>query len=141
MGPTCLLFAYGLLKSAYQPPKTSRRHWPDRIRGRLFDLGPYPGAIDVGTAEGWFEGEVIELESAELGALDRFEGVENGEYRRLRATTESGQAVWVYEYCRQVPPEATALVRWEKPTGPEQGTIAQEIWRRSQKVGYQPDSG
>lgn len=108
----CLLFAYGLLKPGIQPPKSMTNHWPDRIVGRLFDLGPYPGAIDIGLAATTFQGEVLEIEDEELGPLDLFEGVDVGLYIRRRARTEGGRDVWIYEYAKPVLSSARPIRSW-----------------------------
>jgi len=63
-----------------------------RVRGRLLDLGPYPGALLDDTARGEIAGDLLQIDSARvLAALDRYEGFDPdapGEslYRRTRAT-------------------------------------------------------
>jgi|688.fasta_scaffold04948_3 gamma-glutamylcyclotransferase (GGCT)/AIG2-like uncharacterized protein YtfP len=72
-------FAYGTLKRGFcrekcwpKPPKKVKKGW---IRGKLFDLGPYPGL-----AEGmeWVEGELWVISSQDMDAtiqeLDVVEG-------------------------------------------------------------------
>jgi gamma-glutamylcyclotransferase (GGCT)/AIG2-like uncharacterized protein YtfP len=67
------------------------------VRGTLYDLGRYPAVLLSGTA--WVKGELYELPSGVLDALDEYEG---SEYRRVDAAVvlESGRRVrgWVYEY-------------------------------------------
>src|SRR5262245_959427 len=73
-----LLFAYGTL-GPVDRSAASRGGWePDAVRGRLYDLGPYPALIDPDHAEaGWVEGHVRALETSELETrLDPYEGVE-----------------------------------------------------------------
>jgi gamma-glutamylcyclotransferase (GGCT)/AIG2-like uncharacterized protein YtfP len=114
MGPS-LLFAYGTLV----PRGALRDGWvADRVRGRLFDLGPYPALVDCGDpAAVWVEGFVRPVDDDELsGHLDPYEGVDEGLYRRAQATTEGGRRVWVYVYARPLPPGARGpLTRWERP--------------------------
>jgi gamma-glutamylcyclotransferase (GGCT)/AIG2-like uncharacterized protein YtfP len=44
---TTLLFAYGTLMPA-DPVAAARQGWRrDAVRGRLYDLGPYPALIDL----------------------------------------------------------------------------------------------
>jgi gamma-glutamylcyclotransferase (GGCT)/AIG2-like uncharacterized protein YtfP len=119
MEPT-LLFAYGTLGPA-EPRQADRDGWvADRLRGRLYDLGPYPALVECGDAEaGWVDGYVRSVDAAELSArLDPYEGVDEGLYRRVATTTEAGRRVWVYVYARELPPGARGpLVRWERPPG------------------------
>lgn len=107
-----LLFAYGTLQPGHHPPASLGRHWPDAIPGRLFDLGPYPAAIDVGTAASWIEGTVLDIAAEEIEALDRYEGADRGLYRRLLVRARSGAQVWVYEYARPLPHTARPITRW-----------------------------
>ncbi len=56
------------------------------MRGRLYDLGPYPGLV-LGGAQ-WVTGELYGIDPALEPALDRLEEVwpdRTGEYRRIRA--------------------------------------------------------
>jgi gamma-glutamylcyclotransferase (GGCT)/AIG2-like uncharacterized protein YtfP len=103
----CLLFVYGQLQPGRRLPRTVCNCRPDRVRGRLYDLGPHPAAVNVGSGETWFSGYVLELDEREVIAeLDPYEGVEEGIYRRVRTTTESGREVWIYEYIQPLPPHA-----------------------------------
>lgn len=110
----CLLFVYGLLQPGHRPPRTMSRHWPDQLLGELYDLGPYPGLLHAGVRGGPVSGTVVEVSRHELETvLDPFELVEEGLYRRIRATTVGGHEVWVYEYARPLPPGARGpLERW-----------------------------
>ena len=72
------------------------------MRGRLYDLGDYPG-LRV-SADAWVIGELYELgDSAVLGELDLYEG---SEFRRVEveAVTEDGAITrtWLYEYTSAV---------------------------------------
>ena len=113
-----LLFAYGTLAPGSRG-EAARAGWePDMVRGRMFDLGPYPGLVgvdDEGTGAGWVAGFVRAVDGAELsGRLDEYEGVSEGLYRRVRTTTKGGRRVWVYVYARPLPAEARGPIeRWE----------------------------
>jgi gamma-glutamylcyclotransferase (GGCT)/AIG2-like uncharacterized protein YtfP len=68
-----------------------------RVRGQLLDLGAYPGLV---AGAGVVQGEVYQLETAELlPVLDREEGY-NFERVRVFATLASGRRarVWLYRY-------------------------------------------
>lgn len=116
--PTDLLFAYGTLAPP-DPSTAGRDGWlPDAVRGRLYDLGPYPALVEVDDPEaGWVEGYVRPVDAATLaGMLDRYEGVAEGLYRRVAVTTRAGRSAWVYVYARPLPPSARGpLPRWERP--------------------------
>ncbi len=114
-GPN-LLFAYGTLG-----PRGlgAVGNWvADRVRGRLFDLGPYPALIDWDDPEaGWVEGHVRAVDRAELECdLDPYEGVDEGLFRRIIRATEAGRRVWAYGYLRPLPATARGpLNRWDSP--------------------------
>jgi gamma-glutamylcyclotransferase (GGCT)/AIG2-like uncharacterized protein YtfP len=113
-----LLFAYGTLMPA-DPQAAAREGWePDAVRGRLYDLGPYPALVDLDDPEaGWVDGFVRPVDEGELAQrLDPWEDVAGGLYRRVRATTRSRRQVWVYVYNRPLPPRARGpLCRWDGP--------------------------
>ena len=70
---------------------------PGKVRGRLLDLGAYPGLV---TGVGQVKGEVYRVEDPELlPVLDDEEGY-NFERSRVFATLASGRhvRVWVYRY-------------------------------------------
>jgi gamma-glutamylcyclotransferase (GGCT)/AIG2-like uncharacterized protein YtfP len=110
-----LLFAYGTLMPA--DADSAREGWvPDAVRGRLYDLGPYPVLVDLDDpAAGWVEGFVRATDLDELVyRLDPWEDVAGGLYRRVEATTRSNARVWVYVYDRPLPPQARGpLPRWD----------------------------
>jgi len=114
---TSLLFAYGTL----MPPdraSAARDGWlGDAVRGRLYDLGPYPAVIDLDDpTAGWVEGYVRSVEPAELESHDVYEDVETGQYRRALTTTRNDNRVWIYVYARPLPPHARGpLLRWRTP--------------------------
>jgi gamma-glutamylcyclotransferase (GGCT)/AIG2-like uncharacterized protein YtfP len=111
-----LLFAYGTLMPA-DSVAADRDGWrPDAVRGRLFDLGPYPALVDLDDPEaGWVEGFIRPVDIEELETrLDPWEGVDQGLYRRAETTTRSSCRVWVYVYNRPLPPMARGpLARWD----------------------------
>lgn len=82
------------------------------VPGRLYDLGPYPGAV-LEPADDVIVGNLFRLpeDPAVLAALDTYEGcpphsTEDGLFVRVRgtATTDGGEAraCWVYVYNRDV---------------------------------------
>ena len=99
------------------------RHWPDRIRARLFDLGEYAAALDIGSAEHWISGYTIEIEEQELTALDVFEDVQSGEFLRRRVNTERNFTAWVYAYRWPLPDGLLQIESWpNQRQPPEAGT-------------------
>lgn len=117
MSSKILLFTYGLLQPRHTPPKSMSNSWPDRVRGKLFNLGTYPAATDLNQHAEWFEGFTLEIDAEELPILDEFEDIESGEFRRTVVTTGRGFTAYAYEYQRPLPPEAAAIKKW--PTADE----------------------
>ena len=113
--PSRLLFAYGTLVPA-DPGRRAVGGWePDAVRGRLFDLGPYPGLVDLDApGASWVEGFVRPADDAELiGRLDLYEGVDEGLYRREPTTTRAGRPAWVYVFAQPMPAGARGPIdRW-----------------------------
>jgi gamma-glutamylcyclotransferase (GGCT)/AIG2-like uncharacterized protein YtfP len=96
-----LLFAYGTLMRGYALHAVLARGATllatGSVRGRLLDLGSYPGLID---GAGRVQGEVYRLDDPELlPLLDREEGY-NFVRRRGMATLAGGRRarVWLYRY-------------------------------------------
>jgi gamma-glutamylcyclotransferase (GGCT)/AIG2-like uncharacterized protein YtfP len=130
------LFAYGTLG-----PRASERleeqGWvADRVRGHLYDLGPYPALVAAGDpAAGWVEGHVRQVSLRELREeLDLYEGVDEGLYRRVVVESEAGRRVWVYVYARPLPKHARGpLVRWKgieaDPSAPSNAHSIKELHR------------
>lgn len=112
----CLLFTYGLLQPGQKPPRTVAATWPDELTGLLYDLGPWPAAVAIGSGEDRFRGTVVDIDDIELAELDRFEDVAGGEYARRRAVTAGGREVWVYEYLRPIPADAPRIWEWISPS-------------------------
>ncbi len=82
-----LLFVYGTLKrgcSNHVYLERQRFVGPARtIPGyRLYDLGGYPGIVAHAEDRAGVVGEIWEVEAEALHALDYFEGVHEGLYRR-----------------------------------------------------------
>jgi gamma-glutamylcyclotransferase (GGCT)/AIG2-like uncharacterized protein YtfP len=112
---TSLLFAYGTLMPA-DAHSAARGGWEkDAVRGRLFDLGPYPALVQIGDPQaGWVEGFIRSVDLACLeGPLDSWEEVAAGKYCRVHTRTRGGKLAWVYVYARPLPPDARGLPdRW-----------------------------
>src|ERR1700676_5179563 len=80
------LFVYGTLSPRHAPPEiaaTVRRLRPvgqASVRGRLYDLGEYPGAVLSEKSRSVIRGEVFELpgDRNTLTSLDNYEGFERG---------------------------------------------------------------
>lgn len=92
-----------------------------RVRGKLYDLGDYPGVVPSSEDHRWVRGEVYELDEGVdvLATLDRYEGCHSGdpephEFERVTgdATFEDGKTVqvWIYVYKMRVDekPEITS---------------------------------
>jgi gamma-glutamylcyclotransferase (GGCT)/AIG2-like uncharacterized protein YtfP len=80
-----------------------------RMRGRLVDLGEYPGLVAAGDASDWVRGEVYALADPDrtLARLDEYEGcvaepVRSPGFRRVigEAVLDRGRTMrtWVYVY-------------------------------------------
>jgi gamma-glutamylcyclotransferase (GGCT)/AIG2-like uncharacterized protein YtfP len=111
-----LFFAYGTL-APLDPQSAAAEGWePDSVRGRLYDLGPYPALVDhEDVAAGWVEGYVRTVPWEQLTrSLDSYEGVDEGLYRRVSVRTRAGREVWLYVYARALPPAAIGPIdRWK----------------------------
>jgi gamma-glutamylaminecyclotransferase len=64
---------------------------------RLFDLGPFPGLIEDGAGRS-VRGELWDVTPECLGALDRFEGIDVGLFRRGAIELADGKQVQGYFY-------------------------------------------
>jgi gamma-glutamylcyclotransferase (GGCT)/AIG2-like uncharacterized protein YtfP len=110
-----LLFSYGTLGPENQENAQFEGWRPDAVRGRLYDLGPYPALVDPDDPNaGWVEGFVRSVTTDQLsGSLDSYEGVGDGLYHRIKTRTREGREVWVYVYARPVPAFAVGpMPRW-----------------------------
>ena len=113
------VFVYGTLLP--EPSDTDDRAWvEDAVRGRLYDLGPYPGLVDLDDpTAGWISG-CVRAVSPELlnGLLDEYEGVSEGLFARTRTVTRNGASVWIYVYNRPLDREARGFLEsWEGARG------------------------
>jgi gamma-glutamylcyclotransferase (GGCT)/AIG2-like uncharacterized protein YtfP len=124
-GPREFLFVYGTLRADLAHPMAravgKRAELVGRayFRGKLFDLGEYPGAVASPSPSDRVVGELHRIESGQeaalLAQLDRYEGWNpdrpgESEFMRVRARVESeaGDRVeaWVYTYNRPTPRRA-----------------------------------
>lgn len=94
------LFVYGTLKNSL--PKNSLVG-SGKIKGKLFDLGFYPGAIE--SDDGIIEGVIYDVDDETLNRIDGFEGyrkndIENSLFVRklTTATTYDCKEISVYVY-------------------------------------------
>jgi gamma-glutamylcyclotransferase (GGCT)/AIG2-like uncharacterized protein YtfP len=128
------LFIYGtLLPDLVRPPfdvlvAKLTPLGPATVRGRLYDLGPYPGLVLDGAAS-TVRGELFALpkEPALLAAFDDYEG--SCLYRRVecRATTAIGETspCWVYE-CYADLSRAVVIPHGDYRQWCRMGTVARE---------------
>ena len=113
MSDPIFFFVYGLLMSggtgfrALGLESRVRRLGPDKVAGRLYHLGDYPGLITG--RHGLVQGELIATQDVRLiDELDAYELYDPGnptgsEYRRIEVDLlMSGRRVWAYEYNRPV---------------------------------------
>lgn len=113
------LFVYGTLRPALAPPaiagvvSTLRSLGPARVRGRLYDLGRYPGAVADPAAPTWIEGELVARgpDSPPIAWFDAYEGWDpaapaSALFRRERAEAvdAAGACIpcWIWCYARPV---------------------------------------
>jgi gamma-glutamylcyclotransferase (GGCT)/AIG2-like uncharacterized protein YtfP len=114
------LFAYGTLRPGLAPPnaqhlvKSSRPIGVGSAPGRLYDFGPYPGAIFDPAASTQIKGDVLALpEDAEvmLAQLDVYEGylpddAPGSLFVRIRQTVTLADgrefSCWAYRYNQNV---------------------------------------
>lgn len=111
------LFVYGTLRPSHAPAelasviKKLRKVGTAHIRGRLYDLGDYPGAILDASAGTTISGEVFAIpnEPALLSILDSYEGFDSSDLhnslfvrKQHRVTLSDGRKLkcWVYVYNR-----------------------------------------
>jgi gamma-glutamylcyclotransferase (GGCT)/AIG2-like uncharacterized protein YtfP len=114
LAPSQLLFAYGTLVPV-EPDRRSAEGWePDAVRGRLYDLGPYPALVDLDDpGASWVEGCVRPITDHELiNRLDPYEGVVEGLYRRDVTITRAGRPAWIYTYAPPLPAAARGPIEY-----------------------------
>lgn len=101
-----LLFVYGTLLPGAQSWEVLKRFvdghgTPDSVSGELFDTGlGYPAAVIDERSTSLVLGRTLQLtashSAAALAALDEFEDVADGLFRRVAVTTGSGRTAWIY---------------------------------------------
>ncbi len=107
------LFVCGTLRSGLVPEEVAglmgsmRQIGAASVRGRLYDLGEFPGAVLDPNCEAKIIGEVYRLpdDDATLAALDAYEGIDSLSSnmfvrRRAEITLEGGETLecWIYVY-------------------------------------------
>ena len=109
-----LLFVYGTLRPSVDIPmarwlkRVARYVGPARTRGRLYDLGPYPGLKPARRTREWVCGDLYEVcDPFVVRALDSYEaGTGAGRPRFVRSACvvsvgrRRQRAAWVYVYQR-----------------------------------------
>lgn len=113
------LFVYGTLEPAHAPAEIAaavrrlRRVGSGSVRGRLYDLGEFPGAVVSRTAPSVIKGKVFELPADQqvLSSIDTYEGFDpehpQGSLfvrKRWPVTLTDGSQVtcWIYTYNRKL---------------------------------------
>jgi gamma-glutamylcyclotransferase (GGCT)/AIG2-like uncharacterized protein YtfP len=119
-----LLFVYGTLLNkdneyALYLKNNSRFHSYGKTKGKLYDIGEYPGAILLPKGEDYIYGSILELDHPEdiFPIIDDYEGYGNGqsvpnEFIRLIASVETSSTIincWVYVY--NLPIEGLKLIK------------------------------
>jgi gamma-glutamylcyclotransferase (GGCT)/AIG2-like uncharacterized protein YtfP len=110
-----LLFVYGTLRPFVAIPMArwlaaaAHHVGPARARGRLYDLGPYPGMQAARGAREWVVGDVYRVASPRvLRVLDLYEAGTRvrPQFVRARCVVRlrrgGARAAWVYLYRRSV---------------------------------------
>jgi gamma-glutamylcyclotransferase (GGCT)/AIG2-like uncharacterized protein YtfP len=118
-GRDSLLFVYGTLRPFVDVPMTlwlktvAAYAGPAKARGRLYDLGPYPGLRPALRSGDWVTGDVYRVSAKVLLVLDRYEAGAGGGAprfvrRRCELATPKARSVraWIYAYQRVVGPRA-----------------------------------
>lgn len=77
-----------------------------KLRGTLYDLGPYPAALLRGHR--LVHGELWTCPAETVRALDAYEGVGNGLFRRVTARDEEGTRCWIWVAGPGLEPELTS---------------------------------
>ncbi len=122
-----LLFVYGTLKRGC---RNHRELAGQRFLGEaeigpgwaLHDLGAYPGLVEAADAPAPIPGELWEVDDGALRRLDRFEGVDEGLYRRiavpLRSPRETSAECYVFARDCSSAPRIVGGWREQAPTRP-----------------------
>ena len=101
------LVAYGTLKDspAFKPLG------PITLEGTLYDLGMFPGAVDINNSDHTFEAFVYAIDPSWWKHLDIYEGVASGLYRREQIDTPYGDA-YIYVFNREVYNNPPIINKW-----------------------------
>jgi gamma-glutamylcyclotransferase (GGCT)/AIG2-like uncharacterized protein YtfP len=112
MGVTSRLFVYGTLRRDCRHGRPgllgSKAEFVAlaRMRGRLADLGRYPGLVSACGSDDWVRGEVYALQDP-VRTLARLDAYEGSAFRRIcaEAVQDCGRKIrtWVYVYEGAVP--------------------------------------
>jgi gamma-glutamylcyclotransferase (GGCT)/AIG2-like uncharacterized protein YtfP len=112
------LFVYGTLQPARAPAEIGaavrrlKRVGAGSVRGRLYDLGEYPGAVVSRTSPSVIKGQVFELPEDQqvLSSIDTYEGFDPDHpqsslfvRKRWPVTLADGSRImcWIYNYNRK----------------------------------------
>ena len=83
-----------------------------RARGRLYDLGSYPGLVLSNDSRDWVIGEVYKLNNPQH-ALEHLDGYEGDEYERVQveAYMHNGAPItcWAYRYKGSPDPDSRII--------------------------------
>lgn len=129
----CSIFVYGTLQTtgcrAKAWPHPPLRIAPARVRGQLFDLGPYPAlrpGSDWITGERWeFSPDTIDETLQVLDAIEGFAQGDDDLYRREAVPCwdhdDTQQVAFTYFYAQsldtahatRIHPDASDLCRWD----------------------------
>jgi gamma-glutamylcyclotransferase (GGCT)/AIG2-like uncharacterized protein YtfP len=114
-----LLFVYGTLRPFVDIPmarwlrSVATYAGTARVRGRLYDLGPYPALRPAQCRDEWVAGELYFVGAKALRVLDRYEagdGWSAPRFVRKRCKVEVARSrsssAWVYLYQRVVNPRS-----------------------------------
>jgi gamma-glutamylcyclotransferase (GGCT)/AIG2-like uncharacterized protein YtfP len=109
------LFVYGTLRKGFSLaiPEQIAAHiqWigPGEVKGKLYNIGQYPGAVPDPSGECCIKGEIVKITNSAtvFEFLDNYEGfnendVQGSEYRRIEEwiKLEAGEELqaWIYWY-------------------------------------------
>ncbi len=106
------LFVYGTLRKGSDHPMAeylaARAQWvgPAKTRGRLLDLGFYPGLLEPAGPGDWVQGDLFELADPPktLAVLDDYEGANKQpplyvrQLGRIVLACGEEKAAWIYFY-------------------------------------------
>ena len=140
------LFVYGTLRRGLAPSALADLvagfDWEGEasVRGRLYDLGAYPGVVLEPAGEELVHGEIasVDADPPLWELLDGYEGVDPadphaGLFRRVRCQAHLAggerRCVWIYEYARD-PGAARLLPDGRYPPGSRHGTLDPPARRR-----------